>query len=118
MLSIIAPILLAILSSGAWLAYKHPAAYKKLKLPSKIFICGLFYVCVYLIWHFASKTTSGALLPYIDQSKTKEAKEAISALTFTKESIFYFLGVWNGLWLYAYILSHLRDFIEKAENKD
>lgn len=117
-LSIIGPILLAVLSSGAWLACKHPTAYKKLKLPSIIFKYGLLYAAVYLVWHFASTTTSGALLPFVDQAKITDAKKAISILTFPKEVFLIYFVLWNGLWLYAFILSYLKDFIERAEKND
>ncbi|WP_448538540.1 hypothetical protein [Sphingobium yanoikuyae] len=71
-------VVIAVGSPFAWIAYNHPAGFKRIYWPL-FWIAGVIMLCVQ-IWSFAVTTAFSALTPFIKPDAIKAASAAIAAI--------------------------------------
>ena len=96
---------------GAFVAYKHPKAYKKIWTPLMICYCVVF-ICA-IVWNTGVNFTFRALDQYIAADKSKEAIEAFDS---------NLIPVWIilaavGLYFYLFILTFLPNILDEEKPK-
>ena len=99
------------------LAYKHPQAYKQLKLPSTIFKFSLISIIGLLLWNYSISITFTKLSPYIKENDLSVAKSIIDKTNNPISLILLITAVFFALWLYCVFLSILPSFIKSNQKQ-
>ena len=100
-------ILLSVLSAVAFIAYKHPKAYKEYIYPWKIF---LFTAIAAVVWDFVITRSYEFFSPYFAPEK---ANEALIAAESTKILSWPLVAIFGGLFFYFTFLRMLPFMLEK-----
>ena len=105
---------ISLLSALAFLAYKHPRAFKKLHLPSTVFKIFIILLIAGYAYISASISTYFILAKYIPVEKVKEAIGEIPVIKlgvtgFFVEIMLPLLIFWGYLWILSELPNFLKD---------
>jgi nitrate/nitrite transporter NarK len=115
MITIATILLVPFLTGLAYLAYKHPYVFNRLRLPVVASIILVLFGALYMVLSYASHTSYKALVTFIPLDKRLAALEAVQSANISDRTYFIIFGAWVAFMLYLAFLSALPYLLKQEE---
>ena len=107
----------SILGGIIWFAIKYPDAYKKLYIPSKIFIIATIHLSYSLIRYYFGNNIYNKLIIHIPNNKKDIATKSVEDLLLQKDWLKFYAELWFISWVFFWIILWLSQHVYKTKIK-
>jgi hypothetical protein len=109
--TISATILIGVMAWVIRFAIKEYPIFKKLKLPSRFFLYGGCYLCIFLIWNLSAHKVFNKISVFIPAPVLPKARESVSNLMADEFTAYFFIGTFFFTWGLVLAIDKFAKFI-------